>query len=735
MSSVSFSAAAFAATSTAVSAALLNLALAPLSTAALAAEDAQLEEVVVTAERRESDAQKTAASLTVRTGEDLLEQGKFSLQQILEDVPGVADARAATRAVGSDQAGNSIVIRGVQSNTQPSGTQISSSSATAVYVDDIYEGVGGNYDLARVEVLRGPQGTLYGRSATSGVVAIHTRNPELGRWGGNAAVEAGDYSLQHYTGALNVPLGEVWALRVAGNEYERDGYDSKEGGSVEVSEGRTKLLFKPNDSFSALLGFALQNNERHSGGVSVVMTAPHGDDYTYNSIPIAGGKTKFRQYWAKIDWDLGLGTLTYLPALRTWEQDSATSTVCCGGRLIYAPAVTPYDHFHTHELRLASNPGSKLTWQFGGMYYRNKLHNFNEVGYPLFGVIANRAETHKDTQDIGVFGEATYPLTDTLRITAGLRYDSARVQVNQVYTSNTNPALVPEQLATYVISGEQGKRNFSNLTYKGRIEYDLTPTSLVYATVASGFTPGDVQAGVGRDLRPTAMPYDDQILTAYEIGAKNRFLDNTLQVNADIFYYRYGGFQTAGVNVTGNPRTLGFATLVIPARMKGAELEIAYQLTKDDRLSLNYAYTSAWYVDMPTDFSNNVATDRPWNIPWRTGSAAYEHAFYLPGDSELTVRAAARYTGGSYAANNLPVTPAQMNAGAGPWIRASTEVVGDLSATWALAGGRYSIGGYVRNIADNRYKTYVGIQNVPSVDTTAIPYDPRTYGVVLNASF
>jgi outer membrane receptor protein involved in Fe transport len=148
-----------------------------------------LEEVVVTAQRRVEDVQKVPASIVVLQGTDLQEQGRISTQQILEDVPNVTYAapnQVLGGAVsGGDNPNGNITIRGVQSTQQTAG--IAGPSATATYVDDVYQGIGGDFDINRVEVLRGPQGTLYGRSATGGVVAFHTNDPQLGQAGRRAS--------------------------------------------------------------------------------------------------------------------------------------------------------------------------------------------------------------------------------------------------------------------------------------------------------------------------------------------------------------------------------------------------------------------------------------------------------------------------------------------------------------------------------------------------------------------
>jgi outer membrane receptor protein involved in Fe transport len=227
----------------------------------------ELQEIVVTAERRTSDVQRTAVSISVRQGETMLRAGRTTTQQILEDVPGVTLSTTPTPPSGADNQGSQYVIRGVASNGTPTGQIIATVPTTAIYVDGVYEGVGGNYDIDRVEVLRGPQGTLYGRSATSGVVSTYTADPKLGRFGGNAAAEIGNYSLEHYTGAVNLPLGDTLALRVSADSYKHDGYYGKDGaGAIRSTNAKAKLLYKPNDDFSVLFGYALQDNRAGTGG-------------------------------------------------------------------------------------------------------------------------------------------------------------------------------------------------------------------------------------------------------------------------------------------------------------------------------------------------------------------------------------------------------------------------------------------------------------------------------------
>ena len=278
-------------------------------TGGTSASEDTLAEVVVTAERRTSTAQRTAASVTVKSGEDMLAEGRYTLRNIIEDVPGVTGGEAlgtgTSQGSGTDNPASGLVFRGIPSNRGTGGNITSTASAAAVYVDEIYNGIGGGYDFERVEVLRGPQGTLYGRSATSGVVTIHTKDPNTSDFGGDIALETGSGNLQHYTGGVNVPLlKDKLALRVSGNYYSRDGYRISPGDDRTSRDWRAKLLFKPTDSLSILLGYALEYSDTQTGGGSFDQPTP--DQFVFNPGNPPGaysnGKNNFHQYWAQVNW-------------------------------------------------------------------------------------------------------------------------------------------------------------------------------------------------------------------------------------------------------------------------------------------------------------------------------------------------------------------------------------------------------------------------------------------------
>jgi outer membrane receptor protein involved in Fe transport len=711
-----------------------------------------LQEITVTAERRTTGVQKTAAAISVRKGDDLLQQGKTSIRQILEDVPAVVVTENQGMFIGgSDTAGNNVTIRGIKSNSAIAGTPLPTVPTTALYTDGVYEGIGGSYDVDRVEILRGPQGTLYGRSATSGVVAAYTRNPTFDGVEAEATAELGSYSLQHYTGAVNVPVSDKLALRIAADQFSRDGYDSAEGGKIKRTSGRLKALFKPTSDLSILFGAAIEKNKTNTGGVASSLTGP--DTFEYSLAPIRSGTNEFTQYWLNIDWNLGPATLTYLPAVRSWEQDAVIYQNGPGGGGLNQILKTPYDKFVTHELRLASNDKGPLKWIVGGFYYDNNVRTSNDIRWFSSSGLLNKSATEKETSNVGVFGEMTYALQDNLRLTGGLRYDYTHVRMTQDYTNNLAYACntpiadgmsgcmpgppdlpnagLPENNLTLSLTGNDAARKFYNTTYKFRIEHDLSSTNLLYAMVSTGFIPGDVQVAAGAGGAPTASEYGAEKLTAYEIGSKNRFLNNQLQVNGGVFYYDYGGFRTS---VRPDPRNPGSQILVsVPAKVVGAELETQYLLTPKDQISLGYSYTNAYFSKPPLEFTQYVAEkhDVPGAVP-HSVNAAYRHTFQLPGDTTLDFRIDARYQ----SAHNLDNVSAQLGQEGLAYVRVGDQWTGNLSGTWMSSSGNYSLTAYVRNVANKRYKTFGQLQMMqPIVVASGTQSDPRTFGLVFTARY
>lgn len=710
------------------------------STGQAASESTTIGEVVVTAQRRSENLQNTPVAVTAMKGVELQKQGQYSLNQVLEAVPSTSIVAPVDGQATLDSPGNVIAIRGIGSNTAVNGNYGASVvPAVGYYVDDVLNGIGGDYDLAQVQVLRGPQGTLYGRSATAGAFIARTFDPELGRVTGDALSEFGNYDLRHVSGGVNIPLGDKVAVRASGNIYKRDGYYAPNGGQVDIREARIKALFDNQDNFKLLVGAAFQHTNQFTGEKTGRLSGTGTSDVVYDiAAPLGTGSSDQVQYWAKLTLDLGPVTLTYIPAWRTFYQDTTFFAVPAPGVVVSNNVSIPKNRFHTEELRLASNSTTPLTWQAGVFYYDNNLtlQNLGRVSItpppglpPLPGRTLYSAQPlQRSTQNVGVFAEATYHLTPETRLTAGLRYDYTKVQTSD--NSCTGPDGVP--LTCLMLTASEGTRTWNNVTYKARIEHDLSPENMIYATASSAFLPGDVAVTTGANGLPMAAPYEAETLNAFEIGSKNRFLSNRLQVNAAAFYYIFGGHQLPVVIGVLNPGNIQlYQTLGAPARARGAEVELIYQLTNNDTFALNASYVDAYYVDKPPAFAAGVAQRRLANVvPWNI-APSYTHTFNLPHDRDLVLHAEAIYRS-SYLVNDLTADNAAL--GLEPYLRNGDTVQANLSATLKLTPN-VSLTAYARNVTDVRYKTFVGLVSPVVAANGAQLSDPRTYGVTLAAHF
>jgi outer membrane receptor protein involved in Fe transport len=741
----------------------------PPATAAAAAGNVtttRLQEVVVTAEYRREDAQHVGAAIAVLQGPDLADQGRISVQQMLEDLPDVAYGMLQPGQV-PDNPTNNLQIRGVQ-NTQQTGG-VAGPAVVATYVDGIYEGIGGDFDLNRVEVLYGPQGTLYGRSATAGVVAFHTNDPVLGKFGTDLYAEYGSDDLRNGTAVANLPMGDDLALRVAVHEDDRHGYWWNEaGGTIKTDEERAKLLYQPLKSLRIELSATAELIQAYAGGPEQVLSSPNTIDYAASGTavnPVAGNQ--YAQYAANISYDFGPATLTYVGGVRTYHQNGFQGIVGPPFMPIFNYGTAKPDQSDMQELRLASNPGGRLTWLVGTNFYSN-IYRFTQTsivqsatqcgpcGIPdtTPGVAGGEIFSNGFdgfVHDYAVFTEETYALRDDLRLTGGLRYDRSDVQQQSFYFFNVNLDPYGQSVGTCsnlqavsgtpipcVFSSFTGKRSFENATYKARLEYDLTPANMLYAMVSTGYLPGDFQLSpqpqADGSVNFLPLSYDQERLTAYELGSKNRLLDNRLQVNADVFYYDYQGWQEAaqlGQTASGAPI---YQTVSVPLHLYGAELSAKWLLTPADRLTLSAAVLEdkiASWPDLPgtsTSEQEYIAIRKLPNAAPLSGMLSYDHVFGLGNGSTLVPRAEVRYLGGE---NLVELTAAQLPKYYG-YDYQPAYAVWDAGATWTSPNGTYALTVYGRNLANKEAKTYL---NLNQGTFSVFPLEPRVYGVSARVSF
>lgn len=738
-----------------------------------AGDSATLEEVVVSAERRSEDLQKVPASVVVLQGDALRQEGRVSTQQVLEDIPNVVYSApnqvAGGGGGGGDNPNGNITIRGVQNTQQTAG--VAGPSATATYVDDVYQGIGGDYDISRVEVLRGPQGTLYGRSATGGVVAFHTNDPELNKFNGSVYGELGTADLRNGTVAVNLPIGDQWAIRIAAHEYERDGFRTGDGGFSRTEAGRIKVLYQPSDRLRLLLSASTEQVDANSTGQTPVLSAPttvNYDNWPAQSLTpvVRTAPTRFNQYAANLDYDIGGASLIYTGSMHTYARNGFSGYYVSQSGVQTTQAAVPLDQFNTQELRLQSNDDGKLKWAVGGSFYSQMYHfsatSLQTEGYEGGpGIAAGTVDPNPaatpgtfmfsqinwgQVKDYGLFTEETYTATDNLRLTAGLRYDRTDVNRSTAYVFNQNldnflSSLSPPTNAYFSLM--DADRKFDNMTFKLRAAYDFSATNSAYAMVSTGFLPGDTQVtpvvnivnafmGLPVTVDFKVLPYEQERLTSYEIGTKNQFLNDTFRLNGALYYYDYQGYQEA-VNTAPNSPIPAFATVAVPVRMIGAELDGQWLPTRADRVVLSAGVVNAKITSFPGITGEYIGQNKLAGVPPATAALTYSHTVNLPGGSTLTPRAQARYTGGYYVET---LTPSQAAGTGAEFDHQSAYEIYDFNLTWNSPSSMYSATAYVRNIGDTFYKTYLnGGSSFAAGTTTVTPGDPRAYGVSVGITF
>ncbi len=470
------------------------------------------------------------------------------------------------------------------------------------------------------------------------------------------------------------------------------------------------------------------------------MTA-RGDGYQNN---------KFFGTSATLNLNLGFAELTVLPAYRKTDLDFPNYS---SGFLI---DITEKSSQMSLESRLAGNTGG-LNWVAGGYYFVEDVDANQRFDQ---GSNGTRILSRLQTRSYAFFGQATYSLTDTLRATGGIRYTSDNKQ--QVTEAHTLPfvgfvpgvfPLVP--IIADIVSFPTSDVDFNKVTWKGGLEYDLGPKSLLYASVSTGFKSGILFAATGSNYsRP-------ETLTAYTVGSKNRFFDNKLQLNVEAFYWAYKDQQIshlAPAQVATTPAGPIFGPIYITenagsATIYGAEAELLFQPTRNDLLSanvqylhtnydsLNYQYYSttgiAPVVGCPTTLTTAIGASaaariyavncsgRPLvNAPRWVLNAAYEHTFDLGGAGRVRAGADTRVETSRYLSIDF------VDVG-----RQGSYMMSNAHLTYETESGAFALTGFVNNIEDE----LVFSNTVQSPAKSGTFYNqirpPRTYGVRASVKF
>jgi iron complex outermembrane recepter protein len=743
-------------------------------------------DIIVTATRREESAQRTAIPITAITGDALAAKGIANVQALTGIAPSLKIAQAgggglliSTRGVGNLGA-NNFNEPGVAINYD--GTYLARSfGANGIF-----------FDVARVEVLKGPQGTLYGRNSTGGVVNIITNDP-TSELGGNATIDFGNYALKRGSGAINIPIADGVALRVAAQGVDRDGYLTDGYNDEKAYAARVKLKIDPSPDLSILLEANYASNK--GLGIAYVFS-PYVDatnpyvgpsDPRVNAIiaavPGLGPllpriatdgfqDNKSRQFIGTVNYDLGGATATFILAN---TRNTLNYKFYTPGFPVSDDTRNTPNYFTTAELRLASSGNGPLKWLIGGFFYKEDFATNAQVNQGFTFADSRKVAIH--TTSYSAFGEATYSITPNVRLTAGGRYtsDDKSIDGTTLNPLGTPPVcnapgvvIVDAVRGTVCSVADVGASKFSRFTYKLGIDADLGPNSLLYANYSTGFKSGGFFASANYNAAG-AFPsnaYRPETISAFTVGSKNRFLGNTLQVNIEGFHWKYKGKQVSHLGFVPPNNQILVVDNAGNATVYGAELDIKWQPTHNDDLGINVQYLHTNY-----DFFSYDALVPGWARPFAPGTPAPIPLTGCNFTPTVGVGGAARGTGRpglstidctgrplsqspewalnlSYkhtfelSGGSTIVTSVSTTIESGSWFGEdyfagqyqASYMMSAASLTWTSANKKFSVAGYINNIENKAVGQTASLNaTIGRVLTSLRP--PRTFGGRLSVRF
>ena len=735
--------------------ALLTSALAPVLLAsqayaqatADAAPTTTIEEVVVTAQKKTELASKTPIALTAYTGETLRAQGVVSVSDLQNLAPSVN--------IGRDGFGVNINIRGVTTtDTTSKGEQGISFNVDGVAIGrPTIQGLS-FFDVERVEVLRGPQGTLYGKSSTGGALNIITNKPK-DTFEASANLEFGNYNTRRADAVVNMPLGEKFAVRAAVNTNKREGYVYPSDGSAARNDqddvsARLAALARFNEDTSLLVsttfgsvrgvgpGAVLYNNYLTKSGAAArsVYGNPFGsrtneDFHNYN--------VDFKTAFNGIAFD-------YTGARHLFSANDRTSSTNdpLGNYQGPPPAVGTYAWRQyrgdvtttSHEARISNAESGRVDWVAGVNYTKEDInesdHNWSApVTNATLAGSRNGIDPVNNTVHTseGAFAQGTFHVNDSFNLTAGVRRSSDEVDRQGTFAAGPGPwpnayggvCVAPQDC----IGGpNNGYQKAKKTTYRFAADYQVAPGQMVFASIATGY-----KAGGFNDFDPTTGgvgTYDPESLTAYEVGYKGRPLGN-LQINTTGFYYDYSKSQVSSlVNISGN---MVIYTRSVPVKIYGLEIESKYKPTPNDSIDLAATFLRSEYTSLQAGLFQNIDWSgyRLDKTPKAALTGSYAHVFELDNGGSVTARVSSKYSSGYLTSSFVDAIQ----------FKQKSFTRSDATVTYADPDGRFTLMGFVKNIEnDLQMINSPGNYSATIVNSASIAVsEPRMYGVRIGVRY
>lgn len=656
-------------------------------------------DIVVTAQKKSEALQSVPAAVTAVSGERLVSLG-------VENVAGLAAITPSVKFTSLRQQ-TLIYLRGVgQALTSSNADPAVATNFNGVYLPAETSG-GAFFDLERVEVLPGPQGTLYGRNAAGGVVNVITRRPG-DKPGAEGFVEIGNYSRVQAFAAADLPLSDTLAIRLAGNAVRHDGYFDNGGDDRDGVAARLTMRWRPTEA-TEVLATAGYGHEGGIGAQTQNNPIPGRPRHLPFSPSSYGFYNDFESHIGTLEWRQQFGdnvSLTYIGGYS--KIDGGQDDELFLGPPIGLVEVLLTTRSITQELRLNVTTGA-VDLVTGLYYYDAQADYATDL---RIGPRRSLQSFEQDSDGQAVFGQATFGLTDAFRVTAGLRYSHDRKRIDGFNQGLLSGVAGPQ--APFV-----GRISFDRLDWRGAFEFDIAPESLAYAGVSSGFNQGGfstTSASPGSTLAATFRPIE---LIAYTAGLKNRLFGHRLTLNLEAFYYDYKNYQVAARNVATGQNQVFNAD---KARVYGAEADIRFEPTRSDELSLKVAYLNARATRLVTPAGRFDGNSLPYSPRW-TINANYRREFDLKNGAVVEALVNYQYTGSQFAVyTHAP----------GTFLEDKTKL--DASLTYRSAQRNWSVALWGRNLANTTAFALVNAGAIPGPGSGFLE-PPRTYGIRLGAEF
>lgn len=696
-------------------------------------------EIVVTAAKRAERIQDVPISISAIGGEDLTRSRATKADDLVSQVPNLQ----LTSTVGDNTP--IFALRGVSM----SDFSLNQSSPVASYYDEVYKGnfalLGvALFDLERVEVLRGPQGTLYGKNTTGGAVNFISRAPELGDVNGYVNLGAGNYSRKEANGAINIPLAETLAARVAFTAAEADGWfknkyaNLPDLASVREYGVRGSLLWEPSDAARFVLRGAVTDQNPYNYGIYAqpeVTLRPGLDDFEIESN--IDERRKARTYSLALTATVDLSDTLLLTSISSWDEGRLSfyeDTDGTAGQLLEIPFLDRAKQI-AQDLRLTSNFGGPFNFILGAYYNREEVFNRTTfelgkdvdsdgvggvtdadcaAGFPLGCLFRNNFDQTKES--IAIYSDASYEIAPAVTLRGGLRYthdegsqegfESNALGPNGVFVTNLIPLSTLED-ENDDVSGKIG------------IDYKLESGHLLYANASRGYRGSSFNAQAFFDPSELSIAKPETV-NAYEVGAKMDFSAGTILLSTAAFYYDYRNQQFINVDPTTAAQTL----LNIPkSRILGAEADLFIRTS--DRWSLRAGVGLLdTEIKQGTVSGVDVAGNELSNAPELSFTGGLDVVAMDNSHGKVSLRADISYSSSQFfEVINVP----RLEQDAYTLVGANVE--------YQSPGGVWNVSFWGKNLTDELYFT-------SRIDLLAgFGYDynhigaPRTYGVTVGVKF